>query len=409
MWEGGCSLYCDYYCNKTPKQPFKIVVTYYMYYMYSRVLFCVFLFNVSRYQLLLRDLVRYTEKGLDILSQQSGSMEGDLNNGGNGGSSSSASTDHLRVSLKNEVETLSRALHIMTIVPKMANDMMMVGRLQGFDVMIFLLLFLTFQRLRLFYFVHKRIQPISTLPASVCVLLSNALPFFLVVVQGKITAQGKLLLHGQLYCSTELGKQQQAAKEFKELQVFLFEQAIIFSEVVGKRTQFIQPVFIYKAHIQVLKLQFCIVLNSTRCPIYRLNLFKMSRFRLNLQMNKMSLDDKFEVGESGETLNFVVKSTDPRHANNATSSPSSSGSSSTSSASGGSGSGSGGSGAGGFGSHCAFVCHGLNAESTGEWVETIREILQKQRDFLKALQSPIKYQKYEQQRLSSSGHTTQHL
>jgi triple functional domain protein len=33
--------------------------------------------------------------------------------------------------------------------------------------------------------------------------------------------------------------------------VFLFEQAIIFSEVVGKRTQFIQPVFIYKAHIQV--------------------------------------------------------------------------------------------------------------------------------------------------------------
>lgn len=278
--------------------------------------------RITKYQLLLRDLVRYTEKGLDILSQQSGSVEGDLNNGGNGGSSS-ASTDHLRVSLKNEVETLSRALHIMTIVPKMANDMMMVGRLQGFD--------------------------------------------------GKITAQGKLLLHGQLFCSTELGKQQQAAKEFKELQVFLFEQAIIFSEVVGKRTQFIQPVFIYKAHIQ---------------------------------MNKMSLDDKFEVGESGETLNFVVKSTDPRH--NPTSSPSSSGSSSTSSASGGSASSSGGSGTGSLGSHCSFVCHGLNAESTGEWVETIREILQKQRDFLKALQSPIKYQN-EQLRLSSSGHTTQHL
>jgi triple functional domain protein len=122
-------------------------------------------------------------------------------------------------------------------------------------------------------------------------------------------------------------------------------------------------------------------------------------------MNKMSLDDKFEVGESGETLKFVVKSTDPRHANNATSSPSSSGSSSTSSAG---GSGSGTSGAGGLGAHCAFVCHGLNAESTGEWVETIREILQKQRDFLKAIQSPIKYQN-EQQRLSSSGHTTQHL
>ena len=68
--------------------------------------------------------------------------------------------------------------------------------------------------------------------------------------QGKITAQGKLLLHGQLYCTTELSKL--PSKEFKELQVFLFEQAIIFSEIVGKRTQFIQPVFIYKAHIQVI-------------------------------------------------------------------------------------------------------------------------------------------------------------
>ena len=48
------------------------------------------------------------------------------------------------------------------------------------------------------------------------------------------------------------------------------------------------------------------------------------------------------------------------------------------------------------------------AELTGEWVETIREILQKQRDFLKAIQSPIKFQN-EQLRLSSSGHTTQHL
>lgn len=71
----------------------------------------------------------------------------------------------------------------------------------------------------------------------------------LTIRQGKITAQGKLLLHGQLYCTTELSKL--PSKEFKELQVFLFEQAIIFSEIVGKRTQFIQPVFIYKAHIQV--------------------------------------------------------------------------------------------------------------------------------------------------------------
>ena len=201
---------------------------------YLETTFC----TCFRYQLLLRDLVRYTEKGLDILSQQtSGSMEGDLSSGGGGGG---ASTDHLRVSLKNEVDTLSRALHIMTIVPKMANDMMMVGRLQGFDVKHFRLSPFRVVCLSIHGVAHIYFQLVKWFPLVLFVCL-----------QGKITAQGKLLLHGQLYCSTELGKQQQAAKEFKELQVFLFEQAIIFSEVVGKRTQFIQPVFIYKAHIQV--------------------------------------------------------------------------------------------------------------------------------------------------------------
>jgi len=132
--------------------------------------------RITKYQLLLRDLVRHTEKGLDILGRPDPDAM----------THSLSSNDQLRSSLVDQVETLSRALHIMTVVPKMANDMMMVGRLQGFD--------------------------------------------------GKITAQGKLLLHGQLYCCTELGK-----KEFKEFQVFLFEQAIIFSEIVGKRTQFISP------------------------------------------------------------------------------------------------------------------------------------------------------------------------
>jgi len=37
----------------------------------------------------------------------------------------------------------------------------------------------------------------------------------------------------------------------REWQVFLFEQNIIFSETVGKKTQFTNPVYIYKAHIQV--------------------------------------------------------------------------------------------------------------------------------------------------------------
>lgn len=42
-----------------------------------------------------------------------------------------------------------------------------------------------------------------------------------------------------------------AGAKAKELQVFLFEQNIIFSEAVGKKTQFSDPMYIYKAHIQV--------------------------------------------------------------------------------------------------------------------------------------------------------------
>merc|ERR1712071_592686 len=118
------------------------------------------------------------------------------------------------------------------------------------------------------------------------------------------------------------------------------------------------------------------------------------------QMNKMSLDEKFEVGDAlgtsnnissnsssssvssgsvtsgtvSEPVKFVVKSTDPRHHPSA-----SSGSSST-----------------------ARSCYAPAQEATSEWVETIKQILQSQRDFLKAIQSPIKYQN-EQQRLSTIG------
>jgi len=65
--------------------------------------------------------------------------------------------------------------------------------------------------------------------------------------QGKITAQGKLLLHGPLLVS-EISN---VSTRGREWQVFLFEQNIIFSETVGKKTQFTNPVYIYKAHIQV--------------------------------------------------------------------------------------------------------------------------------------------------------------
>lgn len=56
-----------------------------------------------KYQLLLRDMFKYTE----------------------------------RARLADEMEALRQAMHVMQVVPKAANDMMDVGRLQGFDVSIF--------------------------------------------------------------------------------------------------------------------------------------------------------------------------------------------------------------------------------------------------------------------------------
>lgn len=90
------------------------------------------------------------------------------------------------------------------IVPKAANDMMDVGRLQKFE--------------------------------------------------GKITAQGKLLLHGPLLCTEyppNTDRNTNIVTKPRELQVFLFEQNIIFSEIVGKKTQFTNPSYIYRSHVQV--------------------------------------------------------------------------------------------------------------------------------------------------------------
>lgn len=92
------------------------------------------------------------------------------------------------------------------IVPKAANDMMDVGRLQKFE--------------------------------------------------GSITAQGKLLLHGPLMCVegvSNIDRNSSIVTKPRELQVFLFEQSIIFSDIIGKKTQFTNPSYIYKNQIQVKK------------------------------------------------------------------------------------------------------------------------------------------------------------
>jgi len=109
-----------------------------------------------------------------------------------------------RAGLMEEAAAIEQAFHVMTVVPNQANDMMDIGRLQGFE--------------------------------------------------GKIVAQGKLLLHGPLLCTDDASSGPNY--KLKEMTVFLFEQIIIFADTVGKKTQFTSPVYTYKAHIQVNKMQF---------------------------------------------------------------------------------------------------------------------------------------------------------
>lgn len=67
------------------------------------------------------------------------------------------------------------------------------------------------------------------------------------LLQGNITAQGKLLIQECMPVSDVSGGNDKG----KELQVFLFEQCIIFSDAVGKKSQYSSPTYNYKAHIQV--------------------------------------------------------------------------------------------------------------------------------------------------------------
>ncbi|XP_065162622.1 triple functional domain protein isoform X5 [Atheta coriaria] len=126
--------------------------------------------RIMKYQLLLKDLHKHTE----------------------------------RAGLEQEAKMLREALHVMTVVPKSANDMMDVGRLQGFE--------------------------------------------------GKITAQGKLLLNGALIVTDLNTNSNVNIGKNKELHVFLFEQSIIFSESSGRKNQFTSPKYYYKTHIQMNKM-----------------------------------------------------------------------------------------------------------------------------------------------------------
>nr|XP_005911938.2 PREDICTED: LOW QUALITY PROTEIN: triple functional domain protein [Bos mutus] len=108
--------------------------------------------------------------------------------------------DFLKYSKKASLDTseLERAVEVMCVVPKRCNDMMNVGRLQGFD--------------------------------------------------GKIVPQGKLLLQDTfLVTDQDTG----LLPRCKERRVFLFEQIVIFSEPLDKKKGFSMPGFLFKNSIKV--------------------------------------------------------------------------------------------------------------------------------------------------------------
>ncbi|KAI1278144.1 Kalirin [Halotydeus destructor] len=197
--------------------------------------------RIMKYQLLLKDILKYTE----------------------------------RSGLTKEAEDLRKAVHVMHIVPKAANDMMSVGRLQGFD--------------------------------------------------GKITAQGKLLQQGSIAVGeakeNSLSSCNVASLKMRERQIFLFEQMIILSEAIGAKSQFSQPSYLFK--------------NS-------------------LQVNRITLIDSSPDGDENK---FIIKS---KNAQQET---------------------------------VAFVFQGCTRSDRDEWCFNIKAVLDRQLDFLRALQSPIAYQK----------------
>uniref|UniRef100_A0A6Q2XF23 non-specific serine/threonine protein kinase n=1 Tax=Esox lucius TaxID=8010 RepID=A0A6Q2XF23_ESOLU len=91
---------------------------------------------------------------------------------------------------------LQKGVELMCIVPKRCNDMMSVGRLQGFD--------------------------------------------------GKLVAQGRLMLQDTFMVSDPEG-----GGRMRERRVFLFEQVVVFSEPLDKKKGFSMPGFLYKNSIKV--------------------------------------------------------------------------------------------------------------------------------------------------------------
>ncbi|XP_067385674.1 rho guanine nucleotide exchange factor 25 [Emydura macquarii macquarii] len=99
---------------------------------------------------------------------------------------------------RRDTEQLERAVQVMCFVPKRCNDMMNVGRLQGFE--------------------------------------------------GKLTAQGKLLQQDTFWVTEQDGG---FLPRCRERRVFLFEQLVILSEPLERRKAFAPPAYLFKSSIKV--------------------------------------------------------------------------------------------------------------------------------------------------------------
>ncbi|XP_025052752.1 kalirin isoform X7 [Alligator sinensis] len=184
--------------------------------------------RITKYQLLLKDFLRYSEKaGLEC----------------------------------SETE---KAVELMCLVPKRCNDMMNLGRLQGFE--------------------------------------------------GKLTAQGKLLQQDTFYVTEQDSGMQCRPKERR---VFLFEQIVIFSELLRK---------------------------GSLTPGYM--------FKKSIKMNYLVLEDNVE----NDPCKFALMNRETSE---------------------------------------RVILQAANPEIQQAWVQDINQVLETQRDFLNALQSPIEYQRKE--------------
>ncbi|KAL0978371.1 hypothetical protein UPYG_G00169600 [Umbra pygmaea] len=169
----------------------------------------------------------------------------------------------------SDTSELERAVEVMCFVPKRCNDMMNVGRLQGFE--------------------------------------------------GKITAQGKLLQQDTFTVNEQDGSFLSRAKERR---VFLFEQLVIISEPIDRKKGFSLPGYTFKNSIKV---------------------------------SCLGVEDYCEE----DPCRLVLTSRGPD------------------------------------GSVTRFVLQALSPEKRRAWVNDVVQILETQRNFLNALQSPIEYQRRE--------------